>query len=773
MHFSVAQLRLRHFFLFGVNGLKNNMLEEITRKVDKASTVSFDIFDTLVFRNIHKPTDIYRILEKIVFKKFGIKNFAELRIKAEITARKNAINGECTFEEIYMQLKNFCNCDVLEISQMELELEYDFITVNPFMKKIYDYAVSKGKQIILISDMYLSQEFICKLLDKCRYIGYKIFISNVFRVNKGSGLLYQVAQKECGIDKATWLHIGDNSLSDYKKAKEFGINAFNYKNVFLYEKVEPKTIGESIIAGIKNNILYNGNEVDYWTGFGIKYVASIYFGFTYWLYELTKNSDNMYFLARDGYAIKKIYDKICKLKNNDIFTEYVFCSRQSVQMPAMALSNDMSDTVKFLSIRNELTEYDLTLRELLNNVKIDENLISSEILRLFGFESFDDKITAEKHHSAQKIIGMFSEEVRKNLLEKYDICLRYLKQCSMQNFTKINVMDIGWSGSIQNSLHRILNQAVSGYYFGTIENNDFCNMFGWAFDESQPIENKDTVYNNVMMYELLFSAPHGSCVGYSEENGKIIPMLNNNVSFNKIVEIFQKSAIDTCDKFIKYYDYIDYIRPEFCIAPYSKFISKKNSSDIKCFSELSNDVAIGNSKMYPYVTTISSADIKKGSEFVIEKKQQGMWRGAWLFDNDVNDNDKALLYYFDKNDFTEEYIKFNLSHSKIYFDFGEGFSEENSVIVENEIDENKYSFVIDIPLNVKAIRIDPTEHHIIKMSNTSIKINGKTVKYNYSEYSKKLFSSEINFKNEDPFILINYDGKIERIEFYAKIKIIK
>ncbi len=752
--------------------LKNNLYDEIIKKVDSAETVSFDIFDTLVFRNIHKPTDIFNILEKFVLENFNITGFAEKRKNAELEARKQAVNGECTFDEIYSKLKFCCNCDVSIIAKRELEIEYDFITANPFMKKIYDYAVSNDKQIILISDMYLSQEFICSLLKKCGYSGYKIFISNIYKANKGSGLLYRIIEKECHLDKAKWFHMGDNLNSDFIRAKEFGIDALKYKNVSEYENVVPKTIGEAILTGIKNNILYNGNESDYWTVFGIKYVSSIYFGFTYWLYELTKNSDNMYFLARDGYAIKNIYDKICKLKGNNIYTQYVYCSRQSVQMPAMALQKDMSNTVKFLSLRNELTENDLTVRELLNNVNINENLITIDILRLFGFEGLDDVITIDKHHSAQKIIGMFSETVRKNLLDKYDICLKYLKQCGMQNFSKINVMDIGWSGSIQKSINKILNKTISGYYFGTIENDNFCNMFGWAFDECQPLENKEIVFNNIMMYELLFSAPHGSCIGYKEDCGRVEPILNNNIKFNEIVEKFQSSAIDLCDEFIKYYNYIDYIGPEFCISPYNEFITKKKNIDMEHFSELNNDVAIGNSKMYPYVEKIKLEDIKKGVGYVLQKKQSGIWRGAWIYDENVSDNYKTLLKYVEKTNFNNDCSNFDLSYSRIYFDFGEGFSEENSIVVKNKRKNDFYSFVIAIPFNVKAIRIDPIEQYIIKMSNICCKINGKKVKYNFSEYYKKPFKNKIYFKTQDPFILINYNGKINKIEFNAKIKII-
>ena len=71
---------------------------------------------------------------------------------------------------------------------------------------------------------------------------------------------------------------------------------------------------ESICLAIQTNYLYNGNDLDYWEFFGIKYVSFIYFGFTKWLYDLTKDQDNLYFLARDGYIPYQIYEKFNKDK---------------------------------------------------------------------------------------------------------------------------------------------------------------------------------------------------------------------------------------------------------------------------------------------------------------------------------------------------------------------------------------------------------------------------------------------------------------------------
>lgn len=755
----------------------DNKTEHLKNLIDNNNTISFDIFDTLLFRNIHKPVDIFKILAVYAEAEYNIKDFVSLRIQSETDARAKVKNGECNFDDIYSVISEKCGFNTDKIKEKELELEYEFITANPFMKEIYEYALSKKKTVILISDMYLTQDFICKLLSKCGYSGYKIFVSNTFRCNKGSGQLYETVCSSLKLNKDSWLHIGDNPFSDYSQAKEFGISAFNYKNVSEYEPQDPNTIGESIIAGVKNNLLYNGLPLDYFEEFGIKYVFPIYFGFTHWLYELTKNDRNIFFLARDGYAIKKLYDKLCKKFNNPIFTQYVYCSRQSVQMPTMAFEEKMDDAIKFLTNRQEVTDNDITLREMLNIVQIDSSSVSDNLVRMFGFKGLDDIINSKNHHSAQKLIAMFSKQIRENLLKKHKNCLKYLDQIGMNRFSDINIMDIGWSGHIQNSLEKLLGRSIQGFYFGTTatpEFSNFCNMFGWIFDNDNPTETKQEIYENVMMYELLFSAPHGSCSGYEERDGKIVPILNNNISFNKTIEAFQSSAIEACESLLKYYDHIDYLRPEFCTKAYRNFIKAKETQDLRYFASITNDVSIGNDKMYPYVACITKEDVDEGIFAVVSKRQKSIWRGAYIFSDDIDDNTKAFTEYYLEHSSLEEYMKFDLSYSKIYFNSGEGFNEENSIIIKNTKIGDHYSFKLEIPLKAKEIRIDPVENHKISIWNTKIKINGIPYTPAIPHLNKPIFSKKGIIDTTDPnIIVVPLNKEIKSIEFSSGMEIIE
>ena len=194
--------------------------EEIKKIIDEKKVVSFDIFDTLLFRNLYQPTDVFRIMEKEISSEYGIEDFSELRINCEVSSRKEENKYETTLDEIYELMTAKLGKNVEAIKKREVETELEFTAANPFMKEIFDYAISKNKKVLLISDMYLSSDVIKKLLKKAGYKSVPVYVSCEQHAGKGSMELYETVRKKEGLDKSSWVHIGDNKQSDYEKAKE-------------------------------------------------------------------------------------------------------------------------------------------------------------------------------------------------------------------------------------------------------------------------------------------------------------------------------------------------------------------------------------------------------------------------------------------------------------------------------------------------------------------------------------------------------------------------
>ena len=86
-----------------------------------------------------------------------------------------------------------------------------------------------------------------------------------------------------------------------------------------------------------------------------------------------------------------------------------------------------------------------------------------------------------------------------------------------------------------------------------------------------------------MMYEFIFSAPHGTTLGFEETKDGVEPILGDNSVNNSAIETFQASALDTCREFLKYYDELKNTPPYLGIQNYRKFIQQRNFNDLKMF----------------------------------------------------------------------------------------------------------------------------------------------------------------------------------------------
>ena len=78
----------------------NYELAEMLSKNKKI--ISFDIYDTLIKRNVPNPTDVFELVEHEYKKIHSVDlRFKELRIEAEKKVRKENIGYEITFDAIY------------------------------------------------------------------------------------------------------------------------------------------------------------------------------------------------------------------------------------------------------------------------------------------------------------------------------------------------------------------------------------------------------------------------------------------------------------------------------------------------------------------------------------------------------------------------------------------------------------------------------------------------------------------------------------------------
>ena len=107
----------------------------------KHDCVSFDIFDTLVKRYVSLPTDVFDIVELRYNSLHGtsnekIRGFKELRINAELKARKKIIE-EVSIDEIYNFIE-FSPAINEELKNLELKTEYEVCIPNKSIVSLFN-----------------------------------------------------------------------------------------------------------------------------------------------------------------------------------------------------------------------------------------------------------------------------------------------------------------------------------------------------------------------------------------------------------------------------------------------------------------------------------------------------------------------------------------------------------------------------------------------------------------------------------------------------------
>lgn len=606
--------------------------EKIKQIIDKKEVVSFDIFDTLLFRNIYKPTDLFKIMEGEVYDKYGVEDFANLRISCEADSRNEKNKNEASLDEIYALMEKRIGQDLEKVKKREIEIELEFIVGNPYMKEIFDYALATEKRIVLISDMYLPSDVVKKLLKKAGYSDVPVYISCEYHAGKGTAELYELVRKKEGIRKDSWVHIGDNRYSDYDKAKEFGIEAILYENIRSKDKLaEPKTIESSIIRGIQDNYLYNGNEVPYWEKFGVLYASPVYYGFANWLFRLTRTKDNLFFLARDGYIVKKVYDAFKEKEGSRIETYYLYGSRKTFQLPA-SLHKTKDEILDFLVSFTDDYNVKMLVKDVMDNLGLVGKDYSEE-LKIFGFDGEDDVITKGNFYQLKKFLKCVYDDIEVDLKEQEKLALAYFKQEGLTKYDRINIMDVGWGGSLQEAMRILTGKEIMGYYFGTIPTKKvdiLSNSLGYVFDEAKPDKYYMDVFNMPMMYEFIFSAPHGTTLCFEQKGKKIVPVLDNDDDeYVGIVETLQGAALSVIEVYLQYRKYLLNMTVDDSISTYSDMIARRDYEDLKHFLQLTNSVLYTNAKN-SYIEEFDEDFIYKNHDEFKKRAHRAMWRDSYL-----------------------------------------------------------------------------------------------------------------------------------------------
>jgi predicted HAD superfamily hydrolase len=572
-----------------------NRVVDLIQKGDYKA-VSFDIFDTLIKRNIRSAHDIFRILEDQFNQCFN-KNLPilELREKAEATANVKSLDEEVTLEEIYAEFEQVSDSECNWLIEREIYLEKSFCQKNFRMCSIYDWCIKNGKKVFITSDMYLPLDTIKDILHDAGYYGYSnLYLSSNQKARKTTGTLFLEMLRNEGLKVSEIVHIGDALKGDYLIPKSIGISAiliqreepdteyFN-KNILFSKKME---IANSY--NIVNSFVRNNESLTYspFEKIGFEIVGPILYGYCKWLIQKLESQhiSKVFFLAREGFILEKAFTEF---HPEGIFYHVIRVSRKATALPLLYKTKSLDDILNRITV----TRSSFTIYDLLKSCELEQKTIN-KILAIIECKP-DDKVHDLTDFQKEDLYCKAYPYIKEVSKQQEEYIQHYLEQYDFNG--KVAVCDVGWHGTIQNALKDIYeDNDIYGYYIGKKEKRAKAKTKSEAFlfdnDFNQPILNE--VMSAPDLFELFFLSTDGSAKKYSRNDmGKyycILEQQEQSEKSSKDIIALQNAALNFVKEFKKLDDAVNVqMSPVVCEAAFSRLINHPSQNIIDKLKEFS------------------------------------------------------------------------------------------------------------------------------------------------------------------------------------------
>lgn len=363
-----------------VRGLAN-LLDEYP----DIKALSLDCFDTLLWRNVHKPSDVFYSLQDCpAFARAGLD--PSQRVRGERLARQLAYirtgNWEVTLRDIFRTAApGLESAEIARIEEEELQAECNACFALSAAVGLVRSAAARSIPVIIVSDTYLREDQLRRLLAHClpqdAYEAIsKVLVSCEHGASKGTGLFEQLCRNGVLRPDET-LHVGDNPNADLAAPLQAGLRArvLHRFPQHISEKMNDQAAAlrlvdadadrvkgvanpwHSVIAQFEHDLSEPAMEV------GLTSLGPMMHGFSSWIMArrrevlATGKKLKIAFLMRDGH----LPWRACSALAGEEIGKPVYISRFS----AFAASfRGLEDIDRYLAMHPKLRQYEIVLKQL-------------------------------------------------------------------------------------------------------------------------------------------------------------------------------------------------------------------------------------------------------------------------------------------------------------------------------------------------------------------------------------------------------------------------
>lgn len=489
--------------------------------------ITFDIFDTLITRLVYQPDDVFRLMERKIRSAYHIHvNYLKIRKEAERIAWEER-GDYCNIHHIYEKLpfvSEFSAQQAEELKQMEIDLEYDLCIPRQDVLELFNRLMKAGKTILLISDMYLTESIIRKMLEKCGYQGYQeLWVSCERGKRKDRDTIWDDFLQQYGTYRT--IHIGDNPHSDCQiigdRRRDYllllsPVEQFRLSKQYeKYANFVNTTVENSLVLGcFVNQCLYNSpfalrengiSKINSIRNVSQGVFAPILLQYIDYFHHTSHKDTILLFLAREGFFLEKLYKVYCEAFGvKELQHTYFLTSRRATSVAQIKEYQDLEELLK--------TKY--------------SGKMSSLLKERFGLDSIrlDKDISVALPHDKAMVMKVLLDYVPELLqeaqIEKKEY-MDYIHEILGEgiDWDKVTLLDVGYSGTIQYYLMKILETPLNGCYMVSgytmkPEALDGTYRSLYSFWKSKRF------LNTQLFLEAVTAAPHGQVVKFYKKEGK-------------------------------------------------------------------------------------------------------------------------------------------------------------------------------------------------------------------------------------------------------------
>ncbi|MHC5000686.1 MAG: HAD family hydrolase, partial [Planctomycetota bacterium] len=569
-------------------------------------SVAFDIFDTLLRRDIEPPDLSKRPTAKraeLLFSSRGIPlsedHFTYQRDRAENELRAEALAGgydtECRLDDIFRRAlsrilgQTPAESDVQHLVDYELQYDIEHLELMPGCLELLRQLKQANKTVIAVSDMYYGKQHLDRIFSALGMDASidHVFVSSEDKIAKHTTRLFSKVLKDLKITPGQIIHLGDNLHSDVRSPSHIGIKAvwFNssdeltrrgrlkrdQESISISHALESDTSKSQSEPKVQGTPTDQAGDLDEFRQMGRDYFGPTFCAFTLNLIDsvIRDQSDDVYFLSRDGDIFMKMYnllkDSVRRYQDLPIpEARYLYVSRRSTTLPACI---DMGQREYEIAC---MDPQDCGPNALLRKLGLQEEAFAEIVQKYFPGKAKKHRSRSQDKRRFEQLFNDkdFRERVESHRQKAVEVFKSYLDQEAFWGAQKRNaIVDIGWNATVQVNITKAFFTdpqfpITKGYYYG----RDYAALNDYTLSEKS-IYPAGFAFDNIRyqpiayfmpLFEFASCAEQGSTLGYMrKDSGRIEPVLDADYRHRPEQKALQEGILSFAQGFAERYNHYE------------------------------------------------------------------------------------------------------------------------------------------------------------------------------------------------------------------------